>query len=836
VEVKMIKDLRYGLRMLFKHKAFTLVAVLSLGLGIGANTAIFSLIDAVLLKMLPVRAPEQLFILNVTGPDGSNPRFSYPAFRRMSDALPESSSLSAISSLIRLNASIAGGQSESVRGQLVSGEWFQSLGVGASIGRVLEPADNVSQGGHPVAVLSHSFWQNRFANDSSVVGLSIILNGSPFTVVGVASPEFFGVSVGEVPDLWIPLMMQSDVRYSQNANISDGDIRKPWINQNRIEWLTLILRTGDTESEMSLAARLDSVLRPDLEERAARTPEGPGRERLLQQQIRMEPGGKGLAGLRQIFSSPLKVLMAMVGLVLLVACANVANLSLARATARRQEIAIRLSVGASRSRLVRQLLTESLLLAIIGGAVGLLIAQWGSDVLLQMASSGQNPIPIELKLDYRLLLFAAVVSGATALLSGLAPALRATRVELASAMKDNTRSGGGARPKLGKILVVAQVSLSLVLLAGAALFARSLQNLARVDPGFDQHRVVTARIDPRAAGYREEQLPGLYRRLIDRLESINGIQLATLSLYSPASGSARTSGINVAGRPNRPEDDNSAQENYVGPNYFQIVGMPIVRGRDFGPQDHEKAPKVAVVNETMVRQFLNDANPIGRRFGYDAPPLDSDYEIVGVVRDAKINDLKEPVRPMIYYLLAQHPGEFVRGLDVRTSGDPRQVVDQIRPAIAEIDRNLPVREIMTLADQVDRTLTQEKLLARLTGFFSLLAVGLACIGLYGVMSYTVTRRTGEIGIRVALGASRLKVLWMVMREALILVAIGVAAGLPLALAAAPMADTLVFGLEPSDPETLMAASMAMLIVTAFSAYIPAWRASRVDPMIALRCE
>jgi len=833
----LMQDVRYGGRVLLRNPGFTLVVALSLALGIGANTAIFSLLDAALLRLLPVEAPEQLFFLKKTGLGDKNQRFSYPSFERLRAALPASSGLAALGTIARLNAVYGDGLPEAAQGQMVSGEWFGLLGVRPAIGRALAAEDNRALGGHPVAVLSHGYWQRRFAGDPGVLGRTVKLNGAAFTIVGVAPPGFFGVSVGDAPDLWLPLMMQAEIRYAQNASNRDADLRRPWVPQEGIEWLSVMLRVGDPQSAPAVADRLNAVFRREVEERAAKATDPRERERQLRERIELEPGGKGQARLREQLSAPLAVLMAMVALVLLVACANIANLSLARAAARGQEMAVRLAIGAGRARLVRQLLTESLMLALAGGALGLLVARWGGNLLLRLASGDATPVALQLRLDYRVLGFGAALSIATGLAFGLWPALRATRLDLTAALKDNARAArGGSRPAFGRALVVGQVALSLVLLAGAALFARSLQNLARIDTGFDQGRVLTARLDPRAAGYSEEQLPGLYQRLLDRARALPGVRLASLSLYSLVSGSARTSSIHAAGRPHQPGEENSGQENYVGPDYFATVGMTLVRGRDFGPQDDEKSPKVAIVNESFVRRFFGDENPLGRRFGYGGPPEDAAYEVVGVVRDVKVNDLRERTPPMSYYPLRQHPAEYARSLDVRTVGDPRRVAAELRQALGEVDRNLPVREVITLAEQVDRTLTRERLVARLTGLFSLLALGLACLGLYGVMSYAVARRTGELGIRMALGATPRGVRWMVLREALLLVLIGVAAGLPLAVAAARLAAGLLYGLSPTDPATLTAAALIMLGVAGLAAYLPARRASRVDPMDALRYE
>lgn len=519
--------------------------------------------------------------------------------------------------------------------------------------------------------------------------------------------------------------------------------------------------------------------------------------------------------------------MTMVGLVLLIACANIANLLLGRAMARRREIAIRLSIGAGRFRLIRQMLTESIVLASLGGILGVLIAVWSNQALPRLFS-----IDIHLPLDYRLLAFTASLSLVTGILFGVAPAFRITRIEPGAALK----SGGfaavpGRRLTLGRTLVVVQVALSLLLVTGAGLLARTLWNLLQMDLGFNREHVLTVRIDPRSAGFASAQLPSLYAQIVERVRSVPGVQLASIAASSIAGGGTTSSGINVPGYTPGPRENMSVDENFVDPGYFETVGMRLVDGRGFDARDTEKEPRVAVINETMARHYFGSRSPIGRHYGYGS----MQFEIVGVVRDAKVRGPRSPLRPMAYRPIRQEM-DYARSLEVRTQADPRTVASEIRKVIAEVAPNLPIQDVATLAERVNRLLAQERLIAELTGLFGLLALLLACIGIYGLISYAVARRIPEMGIRMALGAGRVSVIWLVLREALILVLIGLAAGIPLVSAAARLVTSLLFGVSPTDPTTLAATAVLMLSIAVVAAYLPARRASRVDPMAALRYE
>jgi predicted permease len=833
------RDIRYALQMLGRNPGFTAVAVLSLALGIGANTAIFSLMDAVLFKMLPVKNPEQLFFLERGGvrrdrKEGSG--LSQAFFEQLRAQRDTLAGVCAFGDSSRVNV-VADGQAEVAQGQLVSGGFFATLGVNAFLGRTLTEDDDKIPGGHPVAVISYNYWQRRFAGDPAILGKSVAAYGHPVTIVGVTPPDFFGLTVGEAPDLWTPAIQML-------AQLSPGNSNE-WYFNHSLEFVLARLKPEITEQQaravftgvlqQTLAARSDSQLSPER------------RQALLQQSVALRPASRGLSSLREQFSESLRILMAVVGLILLIACANVANLLLTRATARRKEIAVRLALGASRFRLIRQLLTESMLLALIGGALGLLFAWWGSGFLLALVGSGRDPVFLKLTLDLRVLGFTAVASLLAGVLFGLAPAWRATRVDLTPALKDAARgSGAGSRLGVGKTLVVVQVGLSLLLLIGAGLFARSLGKLKGLDAGINRENVLLVSANPGIIGYRERrQFADLYQRLLERIKTIPGVRSASLSPQALLSAAGTNTSVVVQGRAERPEDyDEAAPDHWgfpfqceVGPEYFETVGMTILRGRGLTAQDGENAPRVAVINETFARYYFGDENPIGRRFGQSSD-VSGHMEIVGVVKDAKYSSLREPALRTYYTPYFQDPNRWDRAttFQIRTAADPTGVIAAVRQAAREIDSNLPLLDIKTLAKQVDETLVQERLIGAVSGFFGLLALLLAAIGLHGVMAYAVSQRTHEIGIRMALGAQRGAVLRMMLRQGMKLVLIGAGLGLAASFAATRIIASQLFDVAPSDPVTFIGAPILLLIVALAACYAPARRATKVDPLVALRCE
>jgi predicted permease len=830
------RDLRYGLLMLGRNPAFTAAAVLSLALGIGANTAIFSLMDAVLFKMLPVKNPEQLFFLERSGvrrdlKDGSD--LSYAFIEQLRARREALAGVCAIEPGGQVNV-VANGHAEVAQAQLVSGGFFATLGVNALLGRTIIEEDDKIPGGHLVAVISYNYWQRRFVRDPAIVGKSVAMNGHPFTIIGVTPPDFFGVTVGESPDLWTPAMM--------TAQLYLGDSIEQYFNHS-LEFVLARLKPEVTEQQAR--AVLTGVLQQTLAASSGSQLSPEEQRELRRKSVALIPASRGVSSLREQFSEPLRLLMAVVGLILLIACANVANLLLARATARKKEIAVRLALGAGRFRLIRQLLTESMLLAFIGGALGLLFALWGSDFLLALVGSGRNPVFLKLTLDLRVLGFTAVASLLSGALFGLAPAWRATRVDLNPALKDGARgSDAGSRLGLSKTLVVVQVALSLLLLIGAGLFARSLGKLKSLDAGLNRENVLLVSTNPMMIGYQEgRQIADLYQRMLERIKAIPGVRYASLSPQALLSTSGTNTSVVVQGRAERMDDNTGSLDGEgvpwlceVGPEYFETVGMTILRGRGLTAQDDENAPRVAVINETFARYYFGEENPIGRRFGTD-PDTSGQIEIVGVVKDAKYVSLREPALRTYYVPYFQYSDRWrATTFQIRTAADPTGVIAAVRQAVREVDANLPLFKIKTLAKQVDESLAQERLIGAVSSFFGLLALLLAAIGLYGIMAYAVSRRTHEIGVRMALGAHRGAVLRMVLRQGMKLVLIGAGLGLAASLTVTRVIASQLFDVTPTDPVTFIGAPILLLIVALAACFAPARRATKVDPLVALRCE
>lgn len=835
----LLQDLRYALRQLRKSPGFTAVALLTLALGIGANTGVFTLVNAVFLKSLPVRDPQQLFLVRMSTRLAENTRFSYPLFQNMRATLPRSADLAAMTWPADLYANFGNGSPEMVKGQLVSGNYFSTLETYPALGRLLTEDDDRAVGSGAVAVISFGCWQRRFGADRNLIGRTLVVNGMPLEIVGVAAPGFFGTRAGMEPEFWFPTTMQSAVRYAQHYSQSEAaQFEKPWIPQPFISWLQFVVRVKSPGALPQVDAFLNHVFRQDLEAAVAGVADPQERQAFLRTRLELEPGGRGLATLRRSFSQPLAVLMGTVGLVLLIACANLANLLLARAAAREREIAVRLSLGATRTRLARQLLSECILLSGFGAVLGIGIAYWCSTVLPKWASGGDTPIPLNLAPDARVLFFSTAVTLLTGFLFGLAPAVQGTRVEPVHALKAGSRGLAGSGRvgsgwSLKQTLVASQVALSLVLLVGAGLFVRTLRNFSELDPGFDRAHILTVWLDTHMGGYKREQLSSLYQRLIEQVEAIPGVRSASLASCGLAVGCGDSSDIYLPGILHT-NGETDAQERRVSPHYFETVGMPVVEGRNFATSDTEQSLPVTIVNQAFVREFLRDKDPIGQYFGYDQAN-DHRFQIIGVVKDARVNDIRENAPPMVYHSVAQDVID-VESLDVRTVADPSPLISQVRQAVRSVDPNLPIGGITTLAEQVSNNLAQQKLIARLTSIFGVLAVGLACLGLYGVMSYTVARRTSELGIRLALGSTRRNVLWVVLRESLIVIGAGILVGACLSLAGTRLVSSMLFGLGPHDPFTLAAAAVLLLLVSVAAGLLPAWRAAHVDPTEALRAE
>lgn len=833
-----LHDLAYGLRHLYRAPGFTLAAVLSLALGIGANTAIFSLMDAALLKMLPVKSPEELFFMALRSvPKGKQTSFLPYRFYRQ---LPGRQNLfsGVCSSIPNLDVSV-GNQPEIAHVELVSGNYFSLLGVRPLKGRTFTEDDNKTPGGHPLAILSYSYWQRRFSGDSSIIGKPIILNGHSFTVIGVTSPDFFGVTVGSSNDVWVPSMMRAQIQPGWPLWEQDADEPAPM----------LLGRLAPGVSESQAQAILNGLWQQFLK---AKINASSQEERTMldrQQGIELTPASRGLSQLRSQFSRPLHVLMAVVTLVLLISCANVANLLLARSAARRKEIAVRLSLGARRSRLIRQLLTESLLIASAAGVLALVLAFWGSHFLVALVSSGHSPVFLPLAIDGHILAFTASISLFAAFLFGIAPALRSTRLELVQALNHTaTIASGSPRQGLSRVLVVAQVAVSLLLLISAGLFLRTLRNLRSMDLGFNPENVLVFSTNPQLIGYQGREIPQLYQQMLDRISVIPGVRSASLSRNGLLSGRATYTSVFVLGPHLHAQDDNPAPKEMldrmyqnpnffseVGPRFFETSGIGILRGRGIEPQDTEHAPKVAVVNKAFADYYFGNTDPIGRHFLGGL--IGGEIEIVGVVRDEKYRSLREDAPRTFYVPYLQDPTSWRdTTFQVRTAGNPSDMFSAIEHAVHELNKSLPFYNVKNLDKQIDENLVQERLISTLSGFFALLSLLLAAIGLYGITAYGVNQRTQEIGTRMALGAKPTDVLRMVLAQGMWLVIAGIILGLSLSFAATRVVASQLYGVTAVDPFTFGVAPLVLLAVALVACLGPSRRATKVDPLVALRYE
>jgi predicted permease len=831
---QLFQDLQYAVRAFRRSPTFTLVAALSLALGIGANTAIFSLINAILLRELPVREPSQLVAVGdparVSSLSTGNVRsdlMSAPMYRQIREQNHVFSQVFASGRVGRLSvgdSSLA--EPESARGRLVSGNYFSVLGVQAIRGRTFNDEDDRAAGAAPYVVISHAYWQRRFALDPQIIGRRITLNKHPFTIIGVAPEGFFGDIVGLATDIWIPMSMQPQVNPGR-------DYLESW----DASWLLLMGRLKPGVSIEKARAEINVLFPRIVKENATAITEDrlPGED---QARVEVGPGGAGFSSLRRQISQPLFTLMAMVALVLLVACANVANLMLERAMGRQKEIAVRLALGAGQGRLIRQLLTESVLLSIFGSLLGLLFAFWASKALLRLVS-GVAATSVDLRPDLLVLGFTAVVAISTGILFGLAPAVRATKVELAPTLKESARSvagqGAGGRWSFGKLLVVVQFALSLLLVMGAGLFLGTLRNLERLDLGYDRNSLLMVNVQPVAAGYESERLAMFPRDLIEQLKALPGVRAATFSENGIFSGTESSTTIRLPGAQGPAAAEFSIAYDCVGADYFRTIGIPLASGRDFELRDGPGAPNVAVINESMARKYFAGASPLGRHVVVSGEP-ERDYEIVGIARNARDHDLRGAVEPRLYVPFVQS-GDVGADLNLEISTrEPAAQIDPIRKAIVAYDANLPIHDMDPLSSMIDETITNERTIARLAVIFGLLALLLAAIGLYGVISYTIARRINEIGIRMALGARRSRVLWMVLRETLVLALVGIALGVPAALGSARAIASRLFGLSPFDLATLLTAIGILLVVAIFAGLIPGSRATRISPVQALRYE
>jgi predicted permease len=833
----LFKDLRYGVRGLLKRKGFAAIAVLTLALGIGANTAIFTLVNAVMLKSLPVEKPEELVLFSDATGEGTSvedtPRtgkwnlFSYASyeyFRNHNQSFQDIAALRSGSSRLSVRRPDAAAAARGA-GQLVTGNYFSVLGVRATRGRVLTNEDD-KPGAAPAAVISHRYWEQELNSDPAVVGKNFIINGTNFTVVGVTPKEFFGERVRRPPDFWLPLSFQPQV-----------ELRESFLTNDQVYFLMVMGRLKPGATIERAQATTNLALQQFLTEQAGSKLTDDRRKGIENTYATLVEGQGGISGLRRAYSKPLRTLMAMVGMVLLIACANVGSLLLSRAASRKAEISLRMALGATRWRIVRQLITESMLLALIGGVCGVLLAQWAVTVLVGLVA---KEAPLNTQPDAGVLLFTAGISILAGLLFGLIPAVQASRTNLAAAMKEKNRFRSGfLRLSPSSLMVVLQVGLSMVLLTGAGLFARSLLKLQGEDLGFDRNNVLLLGIDPRLANYKPTELAPLYQQIIERLSTLPQVRNVSVATYAPLSGTRRSSSVKVSGYTPQPGEDMSTQDILTGPKYAETLGVPLLRGREIDQRDNASARQVALINQTFADRFFKDQNPIGRTFSFDD---DSDQqqwiEIIGVVGDLKGEDAREKPEPTVYrpILQVQDQGAYACTIHIRTVSDPTPLTGQVRQMINQIDDKLPIFGVTTLNDQLHENLNQERLIAQLVSFFGALALILACIGLYGVMAHGVARRTSEIGIRMALGARGGNIAWMILRETLYLVLAGLVLGVPAALIVARLISTQLFGLSPTDPLTLVGAAIVLAVVAMLAGYLPARRAARVNPLNALRYE
>jgi predicted permease len=837
-------DVKFAVRTLGRSPVFTGVAVLSVALGIGANTAIFSLLDQVLLRLLPVKKPQQLVLLSMKGMQYGNNNggnaLSYPMyedFRKNNQVF--SGMFCRFPDYLALTFN---GQTERVSGELVSGTYFPVLGVGAAVGRTFTPEEDQKIGGAPLAMLSYAYWKSRFAGDPGTVGKTVIINGHSMVVVGVAEQGFDGVELGLRAEIFVPVVMKGPM-----LPLADD------INNRRSRWVNAFgrLKPGVTaeQAQAALQPFFHGILEMEVQQPAFRNASAYTRQQFLKNVIQVLPGSQGRSYLRRQLQTPLWVLMAITGAVLLIACANVAGLLVARATSRQKEIAVRLALGAGRGQLIQQLLVESLLLAAIGGLLGLLLAISTDKVLMSFLPPETKTLTIATIPDWRILLFTIAVSLVTGILFGLIPAWQATRADVAPTLKDQAGAvvGGGAPVRFRKALVAAQVTLSLLLLIGAGLFIRSLQNLRNLGPGFVPENLVAFNIDPSLNGYDTPRAKAFYKRLSDNLGSIPGTRSVALAALRILEDNEWDSAVTVEDYNAKNGEHIQAFMNSISPRYFETLGVPILAGRDFtirdneeiqhGPEASDWNPTKAIVNEKFAKKYFGTTNAVGRYVGFGTDPgTKTDIEIIGVIKDIKYTNLRDevPIQMFVPYL----GNRYVTGMTVylKTTLAPDQIASAVRAQIRQIDPNLPLYGLRTVEQQISNSLLIERLIASLSSVFGALATLLATIGLYGVMAYTVARRTREIGIRMALGAFQGDVIWMVMREVIVLVAIGIVAGFGAAMGLTRFVRSQLFGVETMDPVALVAAIVGLAVVACLAGYIPALRASRVDAMHALRYE
>jgi len=862
------QDLRYGVRMLLKQKGITIVAVLSLALGIGANTALFSVVDAMLLKMLPVKEPERLVLFRSVAPrefsvgsysgnsntdpvtrQRSMTSFPLQSFQRMREAESPLSEVFVFGD-VGLNVS-ADGQSDVVNGQAVSGNYYAGLGVQAMLGRVLTNEDD-NASASAATVISYRYWQQRFGGNEAVIGKQVNLNNIGFTIVGVTPPGFDGaMQAGSTLDVTIPIAWEPQLYVDRQRSNMGG--AGTW-------WLRMMGRLKPGATAEQARAQLESAFHQSvIEHRAARQAQAQATggnaindlDPKFYPRLFLDPGGQGEMNVRNRYAPSMYLLLGVVAMVLLIACANVANLLLSRAASRQKEIGVRLALGASRWRLIRQLLTESVLLSLFGGALGILFALWIKDGLLAVSDwGGRGMRGLEPQLDWRVMGFTLALALLTGIIFGLAPAWRATKVDLTPTLKDSGRGSSAAtRSVLSRSLVVVQVALSLLLLVGAGLFVRTLLNLQRVEPGFNTKNLLIFGIQPGLIGYKDEKLMHLYERATERLQAIPGVQAVTFSRMALLAQGSSSRSVFLRDALNAPPDSEGrikeSGEGYihqVRENFLEVMQIPLLAGRNLTPQDDASALRVVIVNQSFASKYFPNENPIGKRFTFD-PKKPDEIEIVGLAKDAKYTRQRDDVPPTVYSSWRPELRSMGNAtIEVRTVGNPTDLTGAIRSAMQEVDANLPLVNIRTQIEQADATLMMERLFAKLLMLFGLLAQQLASIGLFGVLAYAVSQRTHEIGIRMALGAEARDVMKMILRQGMTLALLGIALGLIGAYVLTKYLESwmnlsqMLFGVKVTDPMTYGVMATGLTFVALIACFIPAWRATKVDPMIALRYE
>ena len=865
----MARDLRYAARGLSRSPLFTAVAVLSVALGIGANTAIFTLVDEVLVRMLPVQSPDELVLFNGSrnhyGSNSGGNMLSFPMYEdfrnnfvdspaaptmpRVSPAVPNPAPTPKVFSGMFARRSMAmvvgiDGQSERVPAEIVSGTYFQVLGVGAAIGRVITPDDDRERHTGVVAVLSYDYWRTRFGANPNVLGQTIVANNHKLTIVGVSQAGFDGVDLGYVPNLRVPISMKAEM----TPNWDDMDNR-------RSRWVNVFgrLKPGVTREQALAVLRpyFHGILEQEVQGAAFSNTTPFTREQFLKGTMDLLPAAQGRSPIRQQLSQPLRMLLGIVAGVLLIACANVASLLIARAAARQKEIVVRLALGASRARIVAQLLVESMLLGAIGGVLGLFIASWTVKFLLEFLPTSETPHVITGALNYRVLAFNFALALATGLLFGLTPALRSTRPSLAPTLKDQVGSVVGGGVRLRKALVVAQVTISVLLLISAGLFIRTLRNLRLLDLGITPESMIAFNVSPAVSGYAPERIPPFYKALVERIGAEPGVQSVAFASFGLLEGNEWDSTVTVEGYQTAQGEFVNPYCNSISAGYFKTLGVPILRGREFDARDEGAAPAVppntndgrgngyshVIVNESFAKKYFGDRDPIGRHIGFGGNPgTPTPLEIVGVVRDTKYTGVRDEIPRTLFFPLLEERTPSSAVVYVRTTADPAAGFSAARRVVRDLDASIPVYNLRTLERQIDRSLVIERFVATLSTAFGILATLLAVVGLYGVMAFTVARRTREIGVRMALGAVQGDVVWLVMREVLVLVGGGMVLGLAAAWGLGRLVGAQLYGVTPNDPVTILAAAGLLAAVSLAAGYVPAIRATRVNPVLALRYE